>query len=237
MVAADPNTVSGIKSVGTLIDELWLFGKQHNSEDMLREAVGGMASRPEGFVMYTTTQSNEPPAGVFKKKLQYARDVRDGKIHDPHFLPVIFEHPPEMVASGEHLLLDNLAMVNPNLGYSVDEQFLYREYNKAKEAGEEDFRGFMSKHANVEIGLALRADRWAGADFWKQQARRVTFDDILRRSEVVTVGIDGGGLDDLLGLAVIGRDRETREWLCWCHAWAHTIAWKGEERNFKIKGF
>lgn len=135
VVAADPNTVSGIKSVGTLIDELWLFGKQHNSEDMLREAVGGMASRPEGFVMYTTTQSNEPPAGVFKKKLQYARDVRDGKIHDPHFLPVIFEHPPEMVASGEHLLLDNLAMVNPNLGYSVDEQFLYREYNKAKEAG------------------------------------------------------------------------------------------------------
>ncbi|HFU1614164.1 TPA: terminase large subunit, partial [Enterobacter hormaechei] len=135
--------------------------------------VGGMASRPEGFVMYTTTQSNEPPAGVFKKKLQYARDVRDGKIHDPHFLPVIFEHPPEMVASGEHLLLDNLAMVNPNLGYSVDEQFLYREYNKAKEAGEEDFRGFMSKHANVEIGLALRADRWSGADFWEQQARRV----------------------------------------------------------------
>ncbi|HGY3069581.1 TPA: terminase TerL endonuclease subunit, partial [Enterobacter hormaechei] len=229
---------SGIKSVGTLIDELWLFGKQHNSEDMLREAVGGMASRPEGFVMYTTTQSNEPPAGVFKKKLQYARDVRDGKIHDPHFLPVIFEHPPEMVASGEHLLLDNLAMVNPNLGYSVDEQFLYREYNKAKEAGEEDFRGFMSKHANVEIGLALRADRWAGADFWEQQARRVTFDDILRRSEVVTVGIDGGGLDDLLGLAIIGRDRQTREWLCWCHAWAHTIALERRKSEIsKLKDF
>lgn len=235
VVAADSNTVSGIKSVGTLIDELWLFGKQHNSEDMLREAVGGMASRPEGFVIYTTTQSNEPPAGVFKKKLQYARDVRDGKIHDPHFLPVIFEHPPEMVASGEHLLLENIAMVNPNLGYSVDEQFLYREYNKAKEAGEEDFRGFMSKHANVEIGLVLRADRWAGADFWEQQARRVTFDDILRRSEVIAVGIDGGGLDDLLGLSVVGRDRETREWLCWCHAWAHEIAIrrrKSEESRF-----
>ena len=170
VVAADPNTVSGIKSVGTLIDELWLFGKQHNSEDMLREAVGGMASRPEGFVMYTTTPSNE--------------------------------------------------------------------YNKAKEAGEEDFRGFMSKHANVEIGLALRADRWAGADFWEQQARRVTFDDILRRSEVVTVGIDGGGLDDLLGLAVIGRDRQTREWLCWCHAWAHTIALERRKSEIsKLKDF
>ncbi|MCV4796684.1 terminase large subunit, partial [Escherichia coli] len=83
------------KSVGTLIDELWLFGKQCKAEDMLREAIGGLASRPEGFVVYTTTQSNEPPAGVFRQKLQYARDVRDGKIHDPHFLPVIFEHPPE----------------------------------------------------------------------------------------------------------------------------------------------
>ncbi|MCQ0455972.1 hypothetical protein KID93_04405 [Escherichia coli] len=42
--------------------------------------------------------------------------IRDGKIHDPHFLPVIFEHPPEMVESGAHLLMENLAMVNPNLG-------------------------------------------------------------------------------------------------------------------------
>lgn len=141
VVAADPNTVSGIKSVGTLIDELWLFGKQCKAEDMLREAIGGLASRPEGFVVYTTTQSNEPPAGVFRQKLQYARDVRDGKIHDPHFLPVIFEHPPEMVESGTNLLMENLAMVNPNLGYSVDEAFLYREYRKAREAGEETFRG------------------------------------------------------------------------------------------------
>lgn len=222
VIASDANTVGGKKSVGTLVDELWLFGKQPNAENMFREALGGLASRPEGFVIYLTTQSDDPPAGVFKQKLQYARDVRDGKIHDPRFVPIIFEHPPEMVESGEHLLKENLALVNPNLGYSVDEEFLYREYDKAKNGGEESFRGFLAKHANVEIGLNLRSDRWAGADFWEQNAvQGLGLDELLQRSEVVTVGIDGGGLDDLLGLAVMGRERDTGRKLAWCRAWAH----------------
>lgn len=226
VVAADSNTVSGKKSIGTLVEELWLFGKQPNAEAMLREAIGGLASRPEGFVIYITTQSDDPPAGVFRQKLQYARDVRDGKIIDPAFVPVIFEHPPEMVESGDHLLLENIAMVNPNLNYSVDQAFLQREFSKAQNDGEESLRGFLSKHANVEIGLNLRSDRWAGADYWQQQATLpgLTLEQLIDRCEVLDVGIDGGGLDDLLGLAVLGRDEDTREWLLWTHAWAHPSA-------------
>lgn len=223
VLAADQNTVGGKKSVGTLVDELHLFGKMASAENMFREALGGLASRPEGFVIWLTTQSDEPPAGVFKQKLDYARDVRDGKIIDPAFVPVIFEHPPEMVENGDCLKLENMAMVNPNMGFSVDQAFLEREFKKAELAGGDSFRGFMAKHANVEIGLNLRSDRWAGADFWESQAKApgLTLDQLLDRSEVVDVGIDGGGLDDLLGLAVVGRDKNTREWLTWTHAWAH----------------
>ncbi|MFP3564702.1 terminase large subunit [Paraburkholderia sp. SIMBA_030] len=223
VVAADSNTVGGKKSVGTLVDELWLFGKQADAENMLREAIGGLASRPEGFVIYLTTQSDDPPAGVFRQKLQYARDVRDGKIEDRRFVPVIFEHPPEMVARKEHLKVENLGMVNPNLGYSVDQEFLEREFKKAQQGGEASFRGFLAKHANVEIGLALRSDRWAGAEFWEAAAAvpKLTLDELIERSEIIDVGIDGGGLDDLLGLAVVGREKVTRRWLLWTHAWAH----------------
>ena len=221
VLAADQNTVGGKKSVGTLVDELHLFGKMAGSENMFREALGGLASRPEGFVIWLTTQSDEPPSGVFKQKLDYARDVRDGKIIDKSFVPIIYEHPPEMVASGDAMKLENMDMVNPNMGFSVDRVFLEREYKKAEQAGPESLRGFLAKHANVEIGMNLRTDRWPGADYWQQQARGVTLDEILTRCDAIDVGVDGGGLDDLLGLAVAGRDEQTRDWLCWHRAYAH----------------
>ena len=35
------------------------------------------------------------------------------------------------------------------------------------------------------------------------------------------MGVDGGGLDDLLGVAVLGRETGTRRWLLWSKAWAN----------------
>jgi phage terminase large subunit-like protein len=223
VVAADNDTVGGKKAAWVLIDEEWIFGKRANAENMFREAIGGLASRPEGIVIKLSTQSDEPPAGIFKQDLQYARDVRDGKIIDKNFLPVIYEYPKAMVQSKAYLDQRNFRVVNPNLNYSVDVEFLMRELSKARLAGEESLRGFLAKHFNIEIGLNLRSDRWAGADFWEAQARVLTLESLLARSEVAVVGIDGGGLDDLLGLAVIGRERGTRRWLLWTHAWAHKI--------------
>jgi phage terminase large subunit-like protein len=223
VVAADNDTVGGKKAAWVLIDEEWIFGKRANAENMFREAIGGLASRPEGIVIKLSTQSDEPPAGIFKQDLQYARDVRDGKIIDKNFLPVIYEYPLAMVKSKAYLEEKHFGVVNPNLNFSVDVEFLLRELAKARLAGEESLRGFLAKHFNIEIGLNLRSDRWAGADFWEAQARVLTLESLLARSEVAVVGVDGGGLDDLLGLAVIGRERGTRRWLLWAHAWAHKI--------------
>lgn len=231
VVAADSNTVSGKKATGILIDELWLFGKMANAEDMLREACGGLASRPEGFVIYLTTQSNEPPAGVFKQKLDYARDVRDGKIEDNRFLGVLYEFPKWMIDAGLHLEPANFYITNPNLGFSVDPTYLSRELKKAQDTDEESVRGFLAKHLNVEIGMNLRGDRWPGAEFWQHGAKpeRVkSLAHLLSQCEVVTVGIDGGGLDDLLGLGVVGRCKHEEE--------IHHAAYKDEEGNLVPAG-
>lgn len=222
VIAADANSVGGKKAVGVLIDELFLFGSQPKAENMILEACGGLASRPEGFVIFLSTMSDEAPAGVFRQKLQYARGVRDGTIDDPAFLPLIYEFPPAMIEAGEHMNPDNFYVTNPNLGASVDVAFLEREFMKAKDSGRESVCIFLSKHMNVEIGLAMQSDRWAGAPFWEACAvPRFELEELIARSDVIDVGIDGGGLDDLLGIAVLGRDKETGKWLLWVRAWAH----------------
>ena len=221
VVAADSATVSGKKATGVLIDELWLFGKNSKADAMFREATGGQLSRPEGFTIYLTTQADEAPAGVFKSKLNYFRNVRDGKIDDRKSLGVLYEFPEEMVERREYEDPAKFFITNPNLGLSVSREYLEEEWVKVRDENDGSKQVFLAKHLNVEIGLSLRNDNWIGARYWEQAAEPgLTLDALIERSEVAVVGIDGGGLDDLMGLAVIGRCKETRDWLLWNHAWA-----------------
>ena len=231
VIAAESNAAAGKKASIILIDEVWLFGKRANAESMFREAKGGLASRPEGCVIYLSTMSDEVPCGVFKQLLDYARDVRDGIKVDKGFLPLIYEFPKWMIEAGEHLKTENFYITNPNLGASVDVDYLISEFNKVRDAGEESLRDFLAKHLNVEIGMNLRANRWAGAEYWLQQSKDFTLSKLIEQSDVITAGIDGGGLDDLLGFAVLGRHAKSRKWWLWNHAWCLRIALERRKEN------
>ena len=130
VVAADTDTVSGKKSGRIMVDEHWLFGKRPKAEAMFMEATGGQISRNEGWVIYLTTQSDEPPAGVFKDKLDYFRDVRDGIIDDPKSLGVLYEFPAAMVKNKRYMLPENFYITNPNIGRSVSAEWLQDNLKK-----------------------------------------------------------------------------------------------------------
>ncbi len=232
VIAADNETVSGKKTIGLLVDELHVFGKRSNAESMFTEATGGLASRPEGFVIYLSTQSDAPPAGVFAQKLEEFRNIRDGKIVVPSSLPVLYEFPKALVKDEGFRLRENWYITNPNLGASVDPQYVDEKFAEAGRAGRAQIVGVWAKHLNVQIGQNLRADGWAGATVWRRGAQAGMtspewLDHILAVCEVVTIGVDGGGLDDLLGVAVIGRESGTNRWLCWSHGLISTVgAWR-----------
>jgi phage terminase large subunit-like protein len=225
VVSADSSTSAGKKAGFVMVDELWLFGKKANAAAMLQEATGGLISKPEGFIIYVSTQSDTPPAGVFKEKLDYARDVRDGKIKDPRFLPVIYEFPEAMIKSKAYLKPENFYITNPNLGRSVRQSWLERKLAAVLQGTDEEndtIQTFLAKHLNIEIGMNLRANRWPGADFWARQAKpEITIEWLMRKCDVIVPGLDGGGLDDLFGLCLLGRHAVSRHWFAWCHAWCH----------------
>lgn len=221
VIAADNDTVSGKKSGRILIDELWLFGTKPKAAAMLQEATGGLVSRPEGFVIYLTTQSDYSPAGVFKDKLDYGRAVRDGRIVDNTFLPIIYEHPDHILKSEAYLDPDNFYMTNPNLGLSVSKDWIERTLNQTTETKARIT--FLAKHLNVEIKGSISADTWPGAEFWNRTSKaEITYESMLANCSHICIGIDGGGLDDLFGLSLVGRHKETNDWWCWSHAWCHT---------------
>ena len=218
VVAADTDAITGVKATFTLIDETHVFASKSRASHVFIEVRGALASRPDGFLWQITTQSKEPPAGVFKSELEFARKVRDGAKRFP-MLAVLYELPERLAADDGWKAPERLAMVNPNLGRSVSLDFLTREIDKAEDGGRETLALIASQHANVEVGIGLKTDGWAGVEVWSRGVEPgLTLESILERCEVVTCGIDGGGLDDLFGFAVVGREIGTRRWLAWCHA-------------------
>jgi phage terminase large subunit-like protein len=224
----DASVATGPKPAGVLVDELHQIGKINNADKIIGQLRGGLISQPEGFLVCITTQSDDPPAGIFRDELMKARAIRDGRATGP-MLPVLYEFPDDIIKSGAWRDPANWAMVTPNRDRSVTIARLIEDFEAAKIAGEKEIRRWASQHLNIEIGLALKANEWAGALYWERNAEpTLSLSEPLARSELVTVGIDGGGLDDLLGLCVLGRAREpekdtqSRKWLHWGHAWALT---------------
>jgi phage terminase large subunit-like protein len=212
--AADADVVGGQKAIAIFIDELWLFGKKAGAENMLSEATGSLASRPEGFVIFASTHSDDRPAGVFKKKLDYHRGVRDGTIIDPASLPLIYEYPPAMREAEAYRKPETFYIPNPSLGRAVDFEWLVSQARQKEIEGPDSYRLFLASTLDSCAGppahhprRAARSLRGGGRRHRRRRARRSS---------------RAGG----------ARPREGHaRWLLWTHAWAHRIVLERRKRS------
>lgn len=232
----DVNILTGAMGLFfVLLDEIHLLGNNPKGAKVLRQIRGGLDKTPEGLLVMTTTMPDDIPLGIMKSELKFARNVRDGKYRSKiirPMLPLLHEFPSDIATLTREERAHGVKphwqdpkywpMVLPNLGRSGSSlKEMIADWEAERDKGDEAIRIWASQHLNVEIGQGINNEGWRGADFWESAAdETLTLDSLLARCEVVTLGTDGGGLDDLLGLAVIGRDRATREWLSWCYAFA-----------------
>lgn len=213
----DPKIITGANHCGVLLDELHVIAEDISADRVIGQIRGGMMPFPEAFILTITTQSERPPAGVFKTEIEKARQVRDGRLSLP-VLPMLYEFPEDVDWKDP----ENWWMVSPNRGLSMHIQELVTDYRAAELAGPAEVARWASQHLNVQIGAMLRSGSWPGAEYWEDATdASLTLETLISRSDVIVAGIDGGGLDDLLALAFIGRDAATRKWLAWVRCWAH----------------
>jgi phage terminase large subunit-like protein len=236
----DTKVATGGKFAGCLIDELHVLGSVAKADRVIGQVRGARVALPESFIWFITTQSEEPPAGIFLSELRYARMVRDGEIEDQSYLPIIYEFPMELQADESRPWEnpDIWYQVMPSLGVAVQRGVLEEQFRADKVKGEADLRRWASQHLNIEIGVAMHADRWGGAQDWQACADRRLNDleELIARSEVIVIGIDCGGRDDLFSLCVLGREKgngesHRRRWLAWGHNWLHEDGVKLRQAN------
>jgi phage terminase large subunit-like protein len=234
----DPEVLTGQKLFAALVDELHVVAKALKAPSALRQIRGGMVPFPESMLMFITTQSETAPAGVFKAELDAARDIRDGKRKNATTLPILYEFPQEMQEDPSKPWRNPALWpaVTPNQDRSIDIDRLVAMMEDAESRGEEELRAFASQHLNIQIGVALRSDRWAGAQLWESAnyAPAASLESLLEVCEVVEAGVDGGGLDDLLSLSIVGRERVTKRWLTWTRSWVHPVVFNKHRTQGEI---
>ena len=230
----DTSIVTGEIPMLTIIDELHELGKKAGAAAVMQQIRGGGITQTGGQLMMITTQSDARPTGIWETELSKARAVRDGEAGPrPILLPVLYEFPLPLQQNEDYWRdRRNWDLVLPNIGRSISRQRLEDDYANNGSVSPEAEQIWASQHLNIQIGIGLRGDRWIGADYWHGAGTDdLTLDAILETSEVVVMGVDGGGLDDLLGFALLGRHRETKVWQLWAKAWADRAALERQRKK------
>lgn len=167
LIAADDEGEHGASIHCGILDELHVQ-KNRDLYDVIDTSMG---SRRSPLLLIATTADFDRPS-ICNEKHEYACNVRDNIIHDPSFLPVIYEASVEDDWHSEEVW----KRANPNWGVSLKIDFFKSQYRKAvAEPGFENT--FKRLHLNVRTEQAVR---WLSMEHWKKCTKKVSEDDLLR---------------------------------------------------------
>lgn len=202
IISCDTQTLSGKKAGFVLFDEFWLFGKMANAESIVAEATGGFLIHNNPKAIFLSTQSDEPPCGIFKR---YLKKLELPKIEQKKIGFYGLKFAIDEKKDLKSLTIKDFEKVNPNSGVSLNLDMLFNNYKDIlKSEDEKAFQVFCAKHLNSEIKIQAKQHQqlpFLDLDIFAD----LDYDSSVERGDVITVGIDGGGLKDWFGFAVCCR--------------------------------
>jgi phage terminase large subunit-like protein len=209
-ISSEAGTKHGYNAHGIIIDELHA---QPNRElvDVLLTSTG---ARTQPVVVHITTADYERES-VCNEKHDYACGVRDGRIDDSSFLPVIYQ------ATRDDDWTDRKvwAAANPNLNVSIGEEYLARECERAKNSP-----AYVNTFKRLHLNIRTESiSQWLDMGHWDQCFERFVLVDVRHKREDMAclpcyAGVDLSKSRDMTALAMMfpdatGYRQAVRYWL------------------------
>ena len=156
-VASDAHGLHGQHAHMVLADEVhaWVQGG-HELWDTLET---GTAARGQALMIGITTAGHDKESKCYELH-QYAEGVRDGKIDDPTFLPVVYGAQP----GDDWTDPEVWAKANPNLNVSIPIEYLKQKCHQAQ-ANPSFENTFKRLHLNM---WTQQRTRWLNMEAWDQ---------------------------------------------------------------------
>ena len=229
VAAADLGVLVGTKAEFIMLDEIHVLAAKNGAQYLMEHVRGARAAQPSASCIICTTHPHEPQPGLWEEMLGAYRNIRDNESQTRRLF-VSYEFPESFYAKKKYLDPKHWHMVNPSIGYSTTLEDMVDDHKAAVEEGPASAASFANQRLNVDPAQIQTPNNWSGAESWDNSLHEDPtlgdptirgLDALLRYSEAVVVGIDGGGLYDFLSLYVIGREPNRERWLGWGHSWLH----------------
>lgn len=210
VLASDATNLDGIKPSCILFDELH-EQPDRRLWDVLR---GGGLSRRQPLTVVTTTAGHSRQSIAWEIH-DYATRVRDGKIQDESFLPVIYSAPEDTPLTTEAEVLTAARIANPSLGTTFAESDYLGIWREAVNAGPARLNSWRRYHLNHWTQLETA---WLPVNAWNNcGTKRINEAELLGRP--CFAAMDLSRTTDLTALVLLFPNEDgsydviTRHWL------------------------
>jgi phage terminase large subunit-like protein len=183
----------------------------HKTDEMREVGETGQGARRQPATLIDTTAGENRDSPCFEELLR-ARNVNDGTVIDPTYLPVLFESPDTDEWPWD--ALKTAALVNPQFGISLFPEFFVKQISKAK-LNPLRKRRYKQLQLNVfveDAKCAFDYDEWVRG--------RTNFHITNFKDCKLYGGFDLAATDDLTALVLVALpDGLYGDWYCHSHFW------------------